>query len=230
MIKVIVFDGEGTLFSSLPKNKKIQNILKEKGYRRRLAEIDRAFLKAKRIANLLKSKGLTKLDSAGYLLENEIRLILLDFDDHEVAMLARIVNSQWTDAGNRTPYPETRIVLESLKRRKYKLGLLTAGAAISYRKTLRKLGLETYFSFVLGEDTVNAPKPDLRAYKRVIDEASCKPNEILFVGDNPTNDYSGPIASGMKAVLVDRANEHRDVPSRILNLAPLAMPKFFKNL
>ncbi len=230
MIKVIVFDGEGTLFLSLPKARKIKNILEAEGHRRTLADIGRAFVLSKRIANLLRSKGPMRLDEQGYLLENEIRLMLLGFSDKEAPVLARTINARWTEAGHRTPYPETKIVLKSLKRRGYRLGLLTAGAILSYRETLKETGLSGYFSFIIGEDTLNVPKPDPRAYRYVIRKAGCEPGEILFVGDNLKTAYEGAIKSGMRAVLVSRKSRSNGLIAEISSLKPLAAAKFFEGL
>ncbi|MCL4381170.1 HAD family hydrolase [Candidatus Marsarchaeota archaeon] len=229
MIKVIVFDGQGTLFSSLPKNEKIRNILKSEGYEMKLEEINKALPLSKSIANLLHSKNLIKLDDAGYLLENEIRLMLLGFANNEAMKLAKIINEKWTQAGKRTPYPEIEKVLKSLKH-KYKIGLLTAGSILSYNQTLEETGLSKYFSFVVGEDTINVPKPNPKAYAHVIEEAGCRANEILFVGDDFTNDYEGPTRSGMKAVLVDRENICKKEILKIKDLTPLLSNDFFANL
>lgn len=220
MIKVVVFDAQGTLFNSIPKSEKIRNILESQGYRKGLKEIDRAFFLSKRVAKLLHAKGLIKLDEEGYLLENEVRLILLGFTDKEASTLAKVINRQWTKAGKRTPYPETRKVIEALSN-KYTIGLLTAGAVLSYKSTLDETGLGKYFSFVVGEDTTNIPKPDPKAYMHVIDKAGCKADEILFVGDDLINDYEGPIKSGMNAVLVDRENTCNKNILKIKNLTPL---------
>jgi hypothetical protein len=50
MIKVVVFDAQGTLFNSIPKSEKIRNILESQGYKKGLEEIDRAFFLSKRIS------------------------------------------------------------------------------------------------------------------------------------------------------------------------------------
>ncbi|MCL5679778.1 MAG: HAD family hydrolase [Candidatus Marsarchaeota archaeon] len=229
MIKVIVFDAQGTLFSSISKNEKIRNVLKDQGYDKSIAEIDDAFAMSRRIAIMLRSKGIIKLDEAGYLIENEIRFMLLGFNDEQAEALAKIMNEKWTDASNRKPYPEVMEVLEHLQASGFRLGLLTAGAATSYTKTLEKEGLLKYFAFVFGEDTTNIPKPDPKAYKRVIKESKCGADEILFVGDDLINDYEGPRKSGMKAVLVDRNNEFGNDIAKISDLKPFMSDSFIKS-
>ncbi len=229
MIKVIVFDAQGTLFSSLSKGEKIQKILNSQGHKKSIAEINNAFMLSKRIANLLHSKGIIKLDNEGYLVENEIRLMLLGFEDNDAIALAKVVNVQWTQAGDRKLYPEVMGVLDSLKSR-YRLGILTAGAATSYNETLKQAGLTDYFSFVVGEDTTNVPKPNPLAYKHVIAQSKCRANEILFVGDDIVNDYEGPKKSGMKAVLVDRERKYGKEIVRVDDLKPLSNAEFFSSL
>ncbi len=162
-----------------------------------------------------------KLDDEGYLLGSEIRLLLLGFDEKESKRLAEVFNKEWTASSSRKPYPDVITVLKSLHNRKYKIGLLTAGTTTSYTETLKQFDMLKYFDFIAGEDTTNIPKPNPAAYSYVINKAGCKSEEILFVGDNLINDYEGPRKSGMKAILIDRENEHPEIESRITTLEPL---------
>ena len=47
------------------------------------------------------------------------------------------------------------------------------------------------------------------------------PGETLHVGDSRRDDFEGARAAGLQAVLLDRRDEHRDVPERIASLAEL---------
>ncbi len=226
MIKVIVFDGGGTLVASLPKPERINNILMSQGYKLGLNKINDAFFLSRDIAKLLREKGLIKLDGDGYLVENEIRMMLLGFEGKIVTRLAKKICREMLAAGKTKPYPETVKVLNSLKKRRYRVGILTAGTVGGYRTKLRELSLLKYFDFIVGEDTTNAPKPDPRAYKYIISIAKCEPREILFVGNEFVNDYREPRRHKMNAVLVDRENRYGKNVTKIGTLLPLSNNTF----
>ena len=50
-------------------------------------------------------------------------------------------------------------------------------------------------------------KPAPKFFQHVIGVSGCNPREILFVGDDLANDYSGAIAAGMEARLLDPSNK-----------------------
>lgn len=60
-------------------------------------------------------------------------------------------------------------------------------------------------------------KPSVRYYNALAGACGCEPNEILMVGDTPSNDVDGALAAGLKAVLIDRTCD-ADLPHRINSL------------
>jgi putative hydrolase of the HAD superfamily len=63
-------------------------------------------------------------------------------------------------------------------------------------------------------------KPAAEFFDRVVHAAGCRASEVLFVGDDLANDYSGALAAGLNAVLLDEGQRH-DVPHRITRLQEL---------
>lgn len=55
---------------------------------------------------------------------------------------------------------------------------------------------------VVVSSVVGVRKPGAGFFAEVVARAGCAPAEILFVGDDPENDYLGATAAGMRAVLV----------------------------
>jgi putative hydrolase of the HAD superfamily len=49
-------------------------------------------------------------------------------------------------------------------------------------------------------------KPAVEFFQKVIRAAGCAPHEILFVGDDPENDFDGARAAGLHAILLDPKN------------------------
>ena len=53
---------------------------------------------------------------------------------------------------------------------------------------------------------VSAIKPESQIYQYLIDQLECRAKDVLFIGDTPLADYSGPNEFGMSARLIDRKN------------------------
>lgn len=94
-------------------------------------------------------------------------------------------------------YPEVKHTLQRLKKRKIKLGLVTNAPKLKAYQRLDALGLTNLFDFVIAE----AQKPKKTAFLKAIKLLKLKPEEILFVGDNPLMDSQGAKSVGMRACL-----------------------------
>ncbi len=60
-------------------------------------------------------------------------------------------------------------------------------------------------------------KPSVQYYNALVEACGCTPQEMLMVGDTPSNDVEGAIAAGLNAVLIDRTQDS-DLPKRINSL------------
>ncbi|HEY0984280.1 HAD family hydrolase [Schlesneria sp.] len=63
-------------------------------------------------------------------------------------------------------------------------------------------------------------KPAQQFYTSVIGQCGVEPGDILMIGDDPSHDVSGPIAAGMKALLIDRSSTDSS-PDTIRSLSQL---------
>lgn len=64
-------------------------------------------------------------------------------------------------------------------------------------------------------------KPAAGFFREVVRAVGCEPHEVLFVGDDLDNDYRGPLAAGLTAVLYDPRGEATSIPNRIRTLEEL---------
>ncbi len=71
---------------------------------------------------------------------------------------------------------------------------------------------------VLVSAALGVRKPGAAFFDAVVAAAGCAPGDILFVGDDPDNDYAGATAAGMRAVLLDPHDKSPDVPCRVRSL------------
>jgi len=106
-------------------------------------------------------------------------------------------------------YPETESVLEILKEREFKLGVVS-NATDLVRKVFDNLGLTKYFDFLVISDEVGVRKPSPKIFHLAMEMAGTSPGRSLYVGDKLATDVAGAKRVGMNAVLVDRINAFPD--------------------
>jgi putative hydrolase of the HAD superfamily len=64
-------------------------------------------------------------------------------------------------------------------------------------------------------------KPAAEFFREVVRAAGCAPGEILFVGDDIGNDYTGATAASLNAVLLDETGRYPSLVKRIKRLTEL---------
>jgi len=102
-------------------------------------------------------------------------------------------------SGGIAPYQDTVPTLRALRKRGVGLGILTEGNAIRQRRKVRVLGLRDFFDAVIVVErggSKSSPRPFLKA----IGALARRPNESLYVADNPLLDFRGAKAAGMRTV------------------------------
>jgi FMN hydrolase / 5-amino-6-(5-phospho-D-ribitylamino)uracil phosphatase len=105
----------------------------------------------------------------------------------------------WHAARNElAPFDDVIPALDKLRER-FRLATLSNGNA-----DLMRIGLSQHFEVSLSAGELGFAKPDPRAYVSLADALTLKPEEILFVGDEPHADVIGPRAVGMQTVWVNR--------------------------
>lgn len=103
--------------------------------------------------------------------------------------------------GTRTPYPETKDVLEALQDRvPLCIGSITDDEPL--RRDLARNGLE--IGKIYTSEGLRCYKPAPAFYKSILRELGIQPQEALFVGDSLLNDVAGPQAVGIPGCWVNR--------------------------
>jgi len=100
---------------------------------------------------------------------------------------------------------------------------LTLGLASNYDARLLPVvagrpELALLAGHVLVSAALGVRKPGAAFFDAVVRAAGCERRDILFVGDDPDNDYAGATAAGMRAVLIDPHDRFPDVPTRVRSL------------
>lgn len=98
------------------------------------------------------------------------------------------------------PYPHTETGLGLLKTLQLPLAVVTNKSEMMAVKLLKELGLDHYFSIVVGGDTLATRKPSPEPLLYVAEVLGVRPEAMLMVGDSENDMYAAK-AAGCPAVL-----------------------------
>lgn len=97
-------------------------------------------------------------------------------------------------------YPDTKMILEVLSK-KYKLGVI-ANQIAGTKDRLDNWNIGKYFDVVVASAEAGCAKPELKIFNLALEQAGCKPNEAVMIGDRLDNDIVPAKQLGMKTVWV----------------------------
>ena len=124
-----------------------------------------------------------------YLCENGVFVNAPDYNDYRSFIFEQFAKTA-------VPFAETLPMLEKLKKDGYKVGLITNGQhALQYKK-LELTGLRYIFDEIIVSGDVMTEKPDKEIFLMMTEKLGVKPEECVYVGDNPVNDIKGAKGAG----------------------------------
>ena len=102
-------------------------------------------------------------------------------------------------------YPEVKKTLEELKRKNFKLAILSNGTPDLLNQLVKSNSLEEFFDDIFSIETVGIYKPNADVYNIPIKKYNILKNEVLFLSSN-TWDVSGGGNFGYKSIWINRNN------------------------
>ena len=109
-----------------------------------------------------------------------------------------------------SPYPEVKGVLEDLKKKNFKLAILSNGTLDLLNELVESNKLNNLFDNLFSVEEVKIYKPDPRVYEIPIKKYKIKSDEITFLSAN-TWDVSGGGNFGYNSIWVNRYNSVFDI-------------------
>ena len=109
-----------------------------------------------------------------------------------------------------SPYPEVKGVLEDLKKKNFKLAILSNGTPDLLKELVENNKLNNLFDDLFSIEEVKIYKPDPRVYEIPIKKYEIKSDEITFLSAN-TWDVSGGGNFGYNSIWVNRHNSVFDI-------------------
>ena len=104
-----------------------------------------------------------------------------------------------------SPYPEVKNVLENLKKKNFKLAVLSNGTPALLDRLVQSNNLKDLFDDIFSIESVKVYKPDAKVYNLPLKKYKIKPQEVTFLSAN-TWDVSGSGNYGYNSVWVNRNN------------------------
>lgn len=99
-------------------------------------------------------------------------------------------------------YPFTKPMLDELHAMGIKTGLITNGRSAVQRGKLAQLTLEPYLDEIIISGEFGEQKPKPGPYLAMAERLGFRPDELIYVGDNPSTDILGARAAGYIPVWV----------------------------
>jgi putative hydrolase of the HAD superfamily len=123
-------------------------------------------------------------------------------------------------------YPDARSTLERLRNEGYRTAIVSnapwGSPPTLWRQELARLGLADLVDAVVLCGDVGWRKPSQRIFEHACTRLGVRSEECTFVGDELDWDIAGSAAVGMRPVLIDRDDRHRDFAgARIRSLSDL---------
>ncbi|MCG7345862.1 HAD family hydrolase [Sporosarcina sp. ACRSL] len=200
MIKAAIFDLDGTL---LDRDKSVARFINN--------QYDRLH---KCVGHIPKEKFVTRfieLDSRGYVWKDKVYQQLVNEFEITGTTWGELLQDYIDQFQNScVPFPNLIEMLEELKGRHMKLGMITNGYGQFQMDNIKALGIEKYFDTILVSEWEGIRKPDLQIFNRALKQLNVSPNESIFVGDHPVNDVEAAKSAGMIGIW--KKDAHWSIP------------------
>jgi putative hydrolase of the HAD superfamily len=117
------------------------------------------------------------------------------------------VYERFRDSQGWVLFPDTVPVLEELRKRRFKLGVISNFDSRIY-SVMDSLGIRHFFDTVILSSETGYYKPVPEIFAAGASAVGVPPSEALFVGDSPHDDVEAAIRAGFTAVLIDRSGRY----------------------
>ena len=204
--QAVITDYVGTLtnahnYSLKTSRIKLHKILTETGFKTNRKEFLEAYTHAHEKYRVTRYEGLREVTNAIWISEALTNLgYETSADDPRVKVALNIFFKDYVDSLKLRPCAKklTRKIAENCK-----LGLVSnfTYAPVIYA-SLRKLGINQFFSAVLVSDDTGWRKPHKNIFHAALRKLQVRAEEAVFIGDSPLEDIKGAQAAGMRTVFV----------------------------
>ena len=106
-----------------------------------------------------------------------------------------------------SPYPGTKQTLIRLKEKGFKLAIVTDAPRMKAWNRLCSMSLDDFFDIVVCFEDTGKLKPNKEPFLLALKRLKLKPNQAIYVGDNPNRDIKGAKKAGIKTIYASYGNK-----------------------
>ena len=125
--------------------------------------------------------------------------------------LPQAVYDEYLLAKNWSTFPDVEACLRGLKRRGFRLAVVSNWDA-TLEELFRRIGLLPYFDEIVSSATVGCRKPSKAIFEIALERMNAHPEQAVHVGDLPEADGDGAHGAGIRPVIIDRVGRWDDIP------------------
>ena len=125
--------------------------------------------------------------------------------------LPQAVYDEYLLAKNWSTFPDVEACLKGLKRRGFRLAVVSNWDA-TLEELFRRMGLLPYFDEIIASATVGCRKPSKAIFDIALERMEADASQAVHVGDLPEADGDGAFGAGIRPVIIDRADRWENIP------------------
>jgi putative hydrolase of the HAD superfamily len=129
-----------------------------------------------------------------------------------ILVAAGVVGYHETKSIELRPFPDVITALRRLAKTRLRLGIVSAGLTTKQAEKLIRLGLYRFFrsDAIFISEQIGIGKPNPKLWQTACKAMGVPPEEVMYVGDNPTQDIDPCNSIGMVTVRSRRGTRHND--------------------
>ncbi|HDR7389248.1 HAD family hydrolase [Bacillus toyonensis] len=190
MIRAVLFDLDGTL---LDRRQSLEQFIRDQYNRFAFYLIN--------IEKFEYCSRFLELDNNGYTWKDKVYSTLLCEYNITTLTPEQLLHDYITNFRHHCiPFPDMHELLQQLKQRNIKIGIITNGFTEFQMSNLRALNIHTYTNTILVSEAEGIKKPHPEIFERALQKLNVKAEECLYVGDHPENDALGSEQVGILGV------------------------------
>jgi putative hydrolase of the HAD superfamily len=238
-IEAVIFDLDDTLISwsepavewevfHLGRVEKVYNYLVESGHSLPETKDFHQFIRERVRKTWDDARGKWVIASIGEVMHQILVDLKIDADQIDMRALLELYN--WGVYPGVIPFEDTHDVLEELRRRQYKIGLVTNSIFPMWMRDVElvEYDIMKFFDARITSGDVGYLKPHPEIYEHILQLLDVRPEQAVFVGDRPTNDIAGANEAGLISVLMAPPHLKRElngiVPDYTINSLTELLP------
>lgn len=123
----------------------------------------------------------------------KIILLLIEYVRYEATKKVRLING-------------TLELMDYLKSKDIKIGILTNGSFIDQANKLVKLRLDGFIDYLVTSDMCACDKPDPKIFKYLLNKLNVLPNQALMIGNDIVADIKGANDLGIRTIYLKNSS------------------------